>query len=135
MKKLFFLLLFPIFTYGITLEQLIETAVQNSPYLKEKRLEIKIKKSEKNVVKGSRFGEIKLFGTVIRYEDDRVLYPITPPINPVTLTGAQNQLILGVRYDLPLFTGFRITNQIKISEINRRVKRVRLHPHKGGTYF
>jgi len=109
-------------SYGITIDEIINKAVQTSPILKEKQIEAKIQKARKKSIKGSKFGSINLFVNGIRYEDQRILYPLSPPIDPRTLVGARNQLITGIRYSIPLFTGFEIEKNAEISSIGEKIK-------------
>ncbi|NPA16450.1 TolC family protein [Persephonella sp.] len=111
-------------SYGITLDELINRAVQTSPVLKEKQVEAKIQQARKKSIRGSRFGSIDVFVNGVRYENTRILYPLTPPIDPRRLVGARNQLITGIRYSLPLFTGFEIEKNVEISSISEKVKNI-----------
>ncbi|WP_457642983.1 TolC family protein [Persephonella sp.] len=111
-------------SYGITLQQVIDEALKNSPVLQKKELEVKIEKSKGKELKGKRFGHVDLFVNGVHYEDRRILYPLSPPIDPRRLAGAQNQLIAGISYTVPLFTGFEIEESIKISRINKKIKQL-----------
>ncbi len=119
----FFMLIFS-FSYGITLDELIKEAKKNNPVLKSKRVDIKIKDYEKSEAKSRKFGQINLFANFKRYEDKRLLYPISPPINIRSLAVARNQLVVGAVYRVPIFTGFEIRSKIDISKISEKLKQV-----------
>ncbi|WP_029521939.1 TolC family protein [Persephonella sp. KM09-Lau-8] len=123
-KALLLILIINYFSYGTTLTEIIQTAKENSPILKQKKIEIKIKRFEKNMVNSKRFGEINLFGTFHRYEDKRILYPISPPINSRTIVGARNQFVAGISYNIPLFTGFELERKIDILDLSEKIKKI-----------
>jgi outer membrane protein TolC len=110
--------------YSITLQEIIETAKKYNPVLKEKEIEIKIQKAKFLKAKAEKFGEFGLYGSYNRYENPRILYPISPPLNPLNIVGAENQFIAGVSYTVPIFTGFQLKNNIKISKIGETLKKI-----------
>jgi len=124
MKREAFLLSLFIFGFsnGITLDELIKTAKENNPILLEKKLDINIQKQIERQKKTIRFGEIDIFGVYNRYEDPRILYPISPPINPKNLIGAENQFIAGISYSVPIFTGFQIKRSVEIAHLGKKIK-------------
>ncbi len=124
-RVLLVLTLFPFFlAKAITLDEVIQTALTNNPVLKQKELDVKIQEKRVKQSRADRFGEIDIFGAFNRYEDKRILYPISPPIKPPSIVGAENQTILGVSYTVPLFTGFRLENRIKINQLGKVLKEI-----------
>ena len=111
-------------SYGITLKEVIKEAKKNNPVLKSKKLEIEIKNYESSEAKSKKFGQINLFANFKRYEDKRLLYPISPPINIRSLAVARNQLIVGAVYKIPIFTGFEIRSKIDITKLSSKIKEV-----------
>ena len=108
-------------SYAVSLNQLISSLKDNSPVLKEKKLQILVEKHKAKATSSERFGEVNIYGIFNRYEDKRILYPISPPINPRNLIGARNQLIGKVSYSLPLFTGFALESKVKIGKIKEAI--------------
>jgi len=125
MKKVIagFLLLYN-FSFGITLEQLISEALRNSPALKQKKIDVKIQEAKRKSIKAQHFGELEIFLKGTRYEDRRILYPLTPPIDPRRLVGAENQLIAMISYTLPLFTGFELRKNAEIASLGVKIKEI-----------
>ncbi|MBK3332449.1 TolC family protein [Persephonella atlantica] len=121
--------------HSITLSKLISLAVENSPYIKESRIEKEMYHAEKKSIAAKKFGEVKLFGSFNHYEDKRILYPLSPPINPLTLKGAQNQLITGISYTLPVFTGFKIKNTVEIAKLKHILSSYRFYLTKNELVF
>jgi outer membrane protein TolC len=125
MKKYIILSLF-IFSFakGITLDEIIKLAEKNNPVLKEKYLETRIQHYKSLEAKRKKYGEINLFGQYNKYEDKRILYPISPPLNPLNLVGAENQFIIGAEYRVPLFLGFQLRKNIEINNIGKELKNI-----------
>ncbi len=111
-------------SYAVSLNQLVQELKENSPLLKQKDLQVLIEKHKTKTVSSERFGEIDAFGIYNRYEDKRVLYPISPPINPRNLVGAKNQLIGKISYSVPLFTGFALENRVKIGKLKETIAKL-----------
>ncbi len=124
MRYIFIFLFFISFSYGITLQEIITAAKNNNPVLKQKELDIKIQEAKKKQSKAKRFGQIDIYGSYNKYEDPRILYPISPPLNPLNLVGAENQFIGGISYSVPIFTGFKLKNTVKISKIGKTLKEI-----------
>ena len=110
---------------AITLKQLIETLKEKNPSLKNSQIEIDISKTEKSEANRKRLGKITLFSTFNRFENDRILYPISPPINPNTIVGAKNQWYLGAKYSLPIFTGFKLERNVDIKDLNEKLTNIK----------
>ncbi|NPA54336.1 MAG: TolC family protein, partial [Aquificae bacterium] len=127
MRYIFIFLFFLNFSfkvYSITLEEVINIAKLYNPVLKQKKIDIEIQKTKEKQNKAKKFGQIEIFGVYNRYEDKRILYPISPPLNPSNLVGAENQIIGGISYSIPLFTGFKIKNNIEISKLGKKLKEI-----------
>jgi outer membrane protein TolC len=112
-------------TYAVSLEEIIQTAKENNPVLKQKSIEIKIQDAVEKQKKAERFGEVDIFGAYNRYEGSRTLYPISVPLNPQSVVGAENQFIGGISYSVPIFTGFQIKKNIEIAGLGKKLKEIR----------
>ena len=126
MYKIFLsgILAFSIGANAITLNELIKQALKSSPYIKEKQLEIYQSKYEAKKAKANRFGKLEAFSTAFRYEDKRILYPIATPVSINNLVGARDQFILGIDYYVPIFTGFKTIESIKISSLKENLSKI-----------
>jgi len=123
-KILIFSLIIFVSAKAITVDEVVKQALKSSPYIKEKQLEIYKSKYEAKEAKANRFGKLEAFSTAFRYEDKRILYPIATPVSINNLVGAQNQLILGVSYSVPVFTGFKTIENIKISSLKKEISKI-----------
>ncbi|SNZ08060.1 Outer membrane protein TolC [Persephonella hydrogeniphila] len=110
--------------YAVSLQEIIQTAKENNPVLKQKSIEIKIQQATEKRKKAERFGEIDIFGAYNRYEGKRILYPISAPVNPRSIIGAENQFIGGISYSVPIFTGFQIEKSIEVANIGKKIKEI-----------
>ncbi|WP_293446432.1 TolC family protein [Persephonella sp.] len=125
-KILLFFLIWMETVFSMDLDTLINQALKNSPYISEKRIDLKIGKVTVEKSKRKKLGQIDLYGSFNRYEDPRILYPISTPVNIHNLTGAENQIIAGISYTVPIFTGFKIKRNIQISKISKKIKEIDL---------
>ncbi len=126
-KEIFFTLLFISFSEATSLHELITIAKNNNLLIKEKSIQLQIQFHHIKQKRASKFGEISMYGMYNKYEDPRILYPISPPLDPKKLVGAENQFIVGISYSVPIFTGFKITKSIKISELGKTLKKSQLN--------
>jgi len=124
LKKVLITLLTFSFSFAVTVDELIKEAVKNSPYIKEKEIDMQVSHLDRKSSSANRYGEIKLYGSFFRYEDNRVLYPIAVPLNPADLVGAQEQFIGGISYFVPLFMGFKNIENVKISSIKENISKI-----------
>ncbi len=122
-----FFLLISSKSYSITLDELVEILKEKNPTLNRQKIEKSISRTEKEKANRERLGKLELFSTFYRYEDKRVLYPITPPINPTNLVGARNQLNVGIRYTVPIFTGFKLERNVEIKKLNKKLTDIRYY--------
>lgn len=114
------------FAFSVDLNTLIDQALKNSPYILEKKIDLRIGKISVEKSKRKRFGQINLYGSFNRYENSRILYPMSAPVNIHSIVGAENQTIAGISYIVPIFTGFKIKRDIAISKISREIKEIDL---------
>ncbi|RUM62279.1 MAG: hypothetical protein DSY59_00530 [Persephonella sp.] len=129
--------IFTLFDYSnaITLDELVEILKEKNPTLNRQKIEKSISKTEKSKANRERLGKLELFSTFYRYEDKRVLYPITPPVNPTNLVGARNQLNVGIRYTVPIFTGFKLERKVEIKKLNKKLTDIRYYLTKNELIF
>jgi len=112
------------FSHAVTLEELINEALKNSPILKQKNMDVKVREAKGRSVKAQRFGEVKALLKGTRYEGQRILYPLTPPLDPKNLVGAENQIVAALSYTLPLFTGFELQRSIDIANLMKEIREI-----------
>ncbi len=132
MKKIFLLLLIISFgVRGVTLDDLIEIGLKNSPYIKEKEYLLESSKEKHNLTKKSRFGKVYLRGSYDHYSKETNIGFIDPKKGLLGMTFAKDIYGFGIGYTVPLFTGFRTVKEIKISKLQTKVSEIDLKLTKG----
>ncbi len=111
-----FFIFFTLNLNALTLQQAIDLALKNNPYLNKKTLDVDIQKRETAKLKATHFGSIDAITSLNKYDSPRVLQPITFKYK------AKDILSIGVEYKVPLFTGFEITEKVKISKLQEKLK-------------
>ncbi len=125
MKRFFLLFLF-IFSssYGITMEEAVNTALENNLSIKQQIIQKEIAKHHTKKVKADKYGSLDFFLNYTHYNIPRLVAPISPPLNQVAIAGivgAKNITIPGIQYSVPIFTGFKIKEGIEISKLNEEL--------------
>lgn len=100
----------------LTLDQCVDLALRNNPEIAQKKWDTQTAMAEKDIAKGERWPTISAVGGYTYYRDDRL-------IKPRRSGGAEvlqftDQLVSGdIVLSLPLYTGGRLTNQVKAAEL------------------
>ena len=119
--RFFFIILLNILFISIlnalTLPQAINLALKHNQELNKKYIDIKIQKENIKTYKAMRFGQIDILTNYNRYDSKRVL-------EPLSRYRAEDILSYGVQYQIPIFTGFEITENIKISKLNQKLSSI-----------
>ena len=132
------LLIFFYFSYGLTIEEAVNTAIKNNPSVKEGYIQQRISEEELKESRSKRFGRLEIFADYTHYNIPRLVYPISPPLSPSKISGiagAKNITIPGIRYDLPLFTGFEIEKSVEISKLKGKLSEINLNITKNQLAF
>jgi len=118
-----FLLLLPIFLYGISLDELVQSALENNSIIHKSRLDREFSQAKREEAKAKKFGEVNLVGSYTHYNLPRTLAPIVPSsLSPNSKIETTNDLFsTGVQYTVPLFTGGALSEQIKIEQLGERM--------------
>lgn len=98
----------PALAEPLTLDGAVARALTASPALRAARLESLAAEARTNQAWFRHLGELDLVGVASRFEGDRLVKPITGPLNPAAIGGLpfdREQLHLGVTWQVPLFTG------------------------------
>jgi outer membrane protein TolC len=127
MKQLFYLLIFCVPLFSITLDDLISQTMQNSTAIKQANAQSELAKLQLHSTKASRYGELNLMGDATHYNIERTLAPLTPTAissgSPVTTS--QDIYSGGVSYTLPLFTGFAQTADVEINRLASKMSDIK----------
>ncbi len=126
------------FSYGLTIEEAVETAIQNNPVIKQKIIQQEISHHKTKEINSNRFGKIDAFVNYTHYNIPRLVAPISPPLSPMAIAGivgAKNITIPGIQYNVPLFTGFKIEKGVEISKLGEKLSEVAVNLTKNQIAF
>ncbi|MHB1462682.1 MAG: TolC family protein [Armatimonadota bacterium] len=104
----------------LTISDAIQEALQANPKLQAATRQVKAAQQQTNVVKGQLYGEVDAIVTAQQLDDAQLLRPMTGPITSTTMSTlpfADDQIHAGLSYNLPLYVGGRITNEIAIAQL------------------
>ncbi len=117
MRNITILLLFiSLSSYGVTLEHLIQEALIHSPIIKEKKIKKEIYREKEKQIRSSIYGKFYLYGGYEHLSEKTNLGFLDPSKGIAGMTFANNFYSLGIGYSVPIFTGFRISSELKIAE-------------------
>lgn len=109
---------------SLTLEQCIKIALENNPSIGYKRWEIKAVNAQKNKAISQRWPSFGGVGSYSHYSDTLRLAP--PRRLDYPLVFADDVLAWNLVISIPIFTGGRITNEIKAAELLQQSAEYRL---------
>ena len=118
--KYFFLLCFTVvYGWADTLPQLINYATKHSTISKQNQAQLNRDALNKQNAQAQMFGELNIVGDYTHYNIERTLIPLVPSIitsgNPITTS--KDILSTGLKYSVPLFTGFAQTKAVEVASI------------------
>jgi outer membrane protein TolC len=104
----------------LTLAETVADALRANPSLKALAHRSAAARRESSASAGARWGELNLVGSYSRFNDDQILRPMSSELLVRGIPGLpfdRDQLHYGAAYDLPLYLGGRLVNQIKIARL------------------
>jgi outer membrane protein len=108
----------------LTLEKCVQIALQNNPDVAARKWDVQAAIAERDAATGQRWPSLHAVGSFVHYLDNQRLVPPQNPGYPMVYTediGAGDLVV-----NMPIFTGGKITNQIKASELLRAAAENRL---------
>jgi len=113
-------------TYSqLTLEQCLDIAVKNNPDIAQKHWDTKTAIAEKDIAEGALWPTIHAKGGYEHYRDDRLIKPRRPGTLEV-LQFADDLISGDIVLTMPLYTGGRLQNQVKATELLAKSTQQRL---------
>ncbi len=129
MKPILYLLLVSISLVGDTLNELVDYAMANAPVVKQTQAEITRAALQHQQSKAAQYGTLELVADYTHYNTERTLAPLSPSAigsgTPITTT--KDLVSAGVRYGVPLFTGFSQTRRIEIAALGNELEHAKGH--------
>ncbi len=106
---------------ALTLDGALDAALKNSPAVNMAREAASAQQYRKYGARVSRLGEVTAIGNLTRYNLDRTLTPMVPPIKPPFPLSDDTITNVGGSYTLPLFTGFKLSRNISIAGLSAAI--------------
>jgi outer membrane protein TolC len=116
---------------AMPLDVLIEKALEKSSVVQKARMQHELMRQKRREKHASQFGSIDLSASYTHYNLPRTLAPLTPAIMKDPAVAAhvattEDLFSTGVRYAVPLFTGFAVTQEIRIADIAETMARAKV---------
>jgi outer membrane protein TolC len=127
-KSLFLLFFLFVFSFGSTLNELIEYATKHSTIIKQHQAQLNLAQLNHSQSQAQKYGELNFVGDYTHYNIERTLAPLVPSSiasgSPVTTS--KDILSAGFKYTVPLFTGFAQTREVEIDNIAMQMSQVKI---------
>lgn len=116
--KIFLVLILLTYTlFALTLGEALKELEKNNLDIKISKQQSEVSFLSKEQKKYSQFGKLNFNTSYTKYNDDRTLAPITPPISN-DITTSDEISSMGVTYKVTLFDGFSLKNDIEVLKLN-----------------
>ena len=128
MKQLFLLLVMSVSLWSETLSGLIGYATKHSTVIKQNQAQLDLAQLKRKESRAQKYGELNVVGDYTHYNIERTLAPLVPSSiaggSPVTTS--KDIFSAGLKYTVPLFTGFAQTRQVEIDQIATQMSQVKM---------
>jgi len=110
------------FVGAVPLEHVIKEALHQSTAVQKAQAQRDLMRQKRREKHASQWGSVDMVGSYTHYNMPRTLAPLTPAImkDPATAANVattEDLFTTGARYTVPLFTGFAVTEDIRIAEL------------------
>lgn len=106
---------------ALTLDGALDAALKNSPALNMAREAAVSQQYKKYGARVGRLGEVTAIGSLTRYNLERTLTPMVPPITKPFPLSDDTITNVGGSYTLPIFTGFKLSKNISIASLGYEI--------------
>ena len=123
MRQLFLLLFISVSVYADTLNGLIDYATKHSTVIKQNQAQLTLSTLKRKASQAQNYGELNVVGDYTHYNIERTLAPLVPSSisSGSPITTSKDIYSAGLKYTVPLFTGFAQTRQIEIEHIAEQI--------------
>ena len=107
----------------LSLAQALDEASHASPNLKAAVHRVKAAEGDASAINRSRWGGLNAIGSYSYLNDDQIIRPMSSELMADGIAGApwdRNQVHYGLGYEIPLYLGGRLNNQIQIAQLEAR---------------
>jgi len=128
MRQLFLLLLMSASLWAETLSGLITYATKHSTVMKQNQAQLNLSQLKRDESRAQKYGELNVVGDYTHYNIERTLAPLVPSAiaggSPITTS--KDIFSAGLKYTVPLFTGYAQTRQIEIDNIATQMSQAKM---------
>jgi len=129
MKYILYSFIFTVLSFGESLHGLIDYALKNSTVIKQSKAQMELVEAQREESNSAQFGSIDLVASYAHYNLPRTLAPLTPASilkDPTAVPTTTNLFGTGLKYSVPLFTGFAQTRQVEMDSIATQLSQSKL---------
>ena len=128
MRQLFLLLLMSASLWAETLSGLITYATKHSTVMKQNQAQLNLSQLKRDESRAQKYGELNVVGDYTHYNIERTLAPLVPSAiaGGSAITTSKDIFSAGLKYTVPLFTGYAQTRQIEIDNIATQMSQAKM---------
>ena len=128
MKSIVLLIGLSVAMWSETLHGLIGYALKHSPAILQTQAAVEVSELDRQISEAAQAGEFDLVGSATHYNIERTLAPVPPSamMSKQPISTAKTIYSLGLSYQVPLFTGFAQTRQVRIDEIATQIAKMQV---------
>ncbi len=109
---------------ALTIDEAVEMALENNADLQKQQMNLQFSQEELAYQKSQQFGEFDIVANYGHYNNPHTLIPLTPNAilsDPEAVPTVEDLFSTGIKYEVPLFTGFAQQRSIEISELEKEM--------------
>jgi len=131
-QHLFLLLSISTISMGSTLNGLIQYASKHSTVIKQNQAQLDLAQLSRSQSRAQQYGELNVVGDYTHYNIERTLAPLVPSsiAGGAPITTSKDIFSAGLKYTVPLFTGFAQTRQVEIDHIATQMSQAKMRLDK-----
>jgi outer membrane protein TolC len=128
MKQLFVLLFVSVSLWSETLSGLINYATKHSTVIKQNQAQLNLAQLKREESNAQKYGELNVVGDYTHYNIERTLAPLVPSsiAGGSPITTSKDIFSAGLKYTVPLFTGYAQTRQVEIDNIATQMSQAKM---------
>jgi len=128
MRQLFLLVFMSVSLWAETLSGLITYATKHSTVMKQNQAQLHLSQLKRDESRAQKFGELNVVGDYTHYNIERTLAPLVPSsiAGGSLVTTSKDIFSAGLKYTVPLFTGYAQTRQIEVDQIATQMSQAKM---------
>jgi outer membrane protein TolC len=127
-KKLLIIGVLQIPLFATSLDSVVSYALKQSTLINKSKAQIELTILKHNEINAQKYGEIDLVGSYTHYNIPRTLAPMTPSSmsSGGNIATTEDMYSLGIKYSVPLFTGFAMNQDVEMSNLSTMISHSKL---------